>query len=948
MPGPNVSEPYSIEFLEREYEAFRRDPHSVDPSLYWLFVGADQYGSGGGFGANGHANGKPVPLAGLNVEARLQTAAVRLINSYRLSGHLVARSNPLQDPPADTPYELDPKRFAVSDADLDTPIDGSMLFGNDGPITLRELLTALKETYCGSVGFEFMHVQSFDARSWLARQIEPSHFRFDRKPQERVRTLTLLRRAELFENFLQTKFLGKKRFGLEGGETLVPVLDAVVRTGAELGVREIVIGMAHRGRLNVLTNVLTLPYDQLFVQFLDPYHPDAVENDGDVKYHLGRSDDVTTPEGHTVHLTVTPNPSHLEAVNPVVEGRVRCKQRLYADDHRKHGMPLLIHGDAAFAGQGLVAETLSMANLKGYRTGGTVHIVVNNQIGFTTHPRDARSTQYCTDLAKFIHAPIFHVNAEDPDAAVRIGELATEYRQKFASDVVIDLVCYRKMGHNENDDATMTQPAEYLKIADKYRDGRTTIPIYTARLTADGVVTDADVAKIDAEYKDGVLEAALAAAKEHGETAVQQGKPLAPFMPGYASRWVGLKPKYTHAPADTAVKGEVLDRIADALVAIPDGFTLHKNLRDKGADGRYPSNDSPYRRRDLIKARGAIDWGTAEALAFGSLVLEGHPVRLSGQDSRRATFSFRHAYYYDAATGAEFCPLANLGPDAAPFDVFDSFLSEAAVLGFEYGYSLDDPNSLVLWEAQFGDFANGAQVMIDQFIASGESKWNRSSGLVMLLPHGYEGQGPEHSSARPERFLQLAAEDNMQVCYFSTPAQYFHALRRQVKRNFRKPLVVMTPKSFLRTSTSPVDELISGAFHEVLDDPAVKDPAAVKRVLLCTGKVYFDLKEARDKAGRTDVALVRVEQLYPWPQEQLKAVLGRYPNAERAWVQEESENNGAWFFVEPRLRRLGFGAEYCGRDASASPAVGSEKMHKHEQAELVDAALNKPLPYRVE
>ncbi len=948
MPGPNVSEPYSIEFLEREYEAFRQNPHSVDPSLYWLFTGADQYGGGGGFGANGHAAGKPVPLAGLNVDARLQTAAVRLINSYRLSGHLVARSNPLTEPPADTPYELDPRRFAVTDADLDIPIDGSMLFGNDGPITLRELLTALKETYCGSVGFEFMHVQSFDARSWLARQIEPSHFRFDRKPQERVRTLTLLRRAELFENFLQTKFLGKKRFGLEGGETLVPVLDAVIRTGAELGVREVVIGMAHRGRLNVLTNVLTLPYDQLFVQFLDPYHPDAVENDGDVKYHLGRSDDVTTPEGHTVHLTVTPNPSHLEAVNPVVEGRVRCKQRLYADHDRKAGMPLLIHGDAAFAGQGLVAETLSMANLKGYRTGGTMHVVVNNQIGFTTHPRDARSTQYCTDLAKFIHAPIFHVNAEDPDAAVRIGELATEYRQKFASDVVIDLVCYRKMGHNENDDATMTQPAEYLKIADKYRDGRTIIPIYTARLTADGVVAAEDVERIDAEYKDGVLEAALKVAKESGEQATNDGKPLAPFMPGYASRWVGLKPRYTHAPADTAVKGETLDRIADALVAVPDGFTLHKNLRDKGADGRYPSNDSPYRRRDLIKARGAIDWGTAEALAFGSLLLEGHPVRLSGQDSRRATFSFRHAYYYDAATGAEFGPLANLGPDAAPFDVFDSFLSEAAVLGFEYGYSLDDPNSLVLWEAQFGDFANGAQVMIDQFIASGESKWNRSSGIVLLLPHGYEGQGPEHSSARPERFLQLCGEDNMHVCYFSTPAQYFHALRRQVKRNFRKPLIVMTPKSFLRTSTSPVDELISDRFHEVLDDPAVKDPAAVKRVLLCTGKVYFDLKEARDKTGRTDVALVRVEQLYPWPAEQLKAVLGRYPNAERAWVQEESENNGAWFFVEPRLWRLGFGAEYCGRDASASPAVGSEKMHKHEQAELVDAALNKAMPYRVE
>jgi 2-oxoglutarate dehydrogenase E1 component len=952
MPGPNVSEAYSIEFLEQQYAAFKQNPRSVEPSLYWLFTGADSYGGGGGFGANGHPhgprNGKPVPFAGLNVDARLQTAAVRLINSYRLSGHLIARSNPLQDPPADPPYELDPRRFAVTDSDLDGAIDGSMLFGTDGRITLRELLAALKETYCGSVGFEFMHVQNFDARTWLVQQMEPSHFRLDPKPEQRRRTLTLLRQAEMFENFLQTKFLGKKRFGLEGGETLIPMLDAVVRTAAALGVLEIVIGMPHRGRLNVLTNVLRMPYDQLFVQFLDPYHPDAVENDGDVKYHLGRSDDVTTPDGKTIHLSVTPNPSHLEAVNPVVQGRVRCKQRVHADDTRKRGMPLLLHGDAAFAGQGLVAETLNMANLKGYRTGGTVHIVVNNQIGFTTHPRDARSTQYSTDLAKFIHAPIFHVNAEDPDACVRIGELATEYRQQFASDVVIDLLCYRKMGHNENDDATVTQPTEYLKIADKYRTGRTIVPIYTDRLVADGTVTREEVGRIDAEYKDGVLEAALRQAKEHGETTVQHGKPLPAFMPAFGSRWAGLKPTYSHTPAATAVRGEVLDRLADALVAVPDGFTLHKNLQDKNPEGRYPSNDSPYRRRDLIKARGAIDWGTAEALAFGSLVLEGHPVRLSGQDSRRATFSFRHAYYYDAVTGAEFCPLAQLGPDAAPFDVFDSFLSEAAVLGFEYGFSLDDPNALVLWEAQFGDFVNGAQVIVDQFITSGESKWNRSSGLVLLLPHGYEGQGPEHSSARPERFLQLAAEDNIQVGTFTTPAQYFHALRRQVKRNFRKPLVVMTPKSFLRTSTSPVEELISGRFHEVLDDPMIVDPKTVRRVLLCTGKVYFDLKEARDKLNRTDVALVRLEQAYPWPEEQLRAVLDRYPSAERVWVQEESENNGAWFFAEPRLRDMGRAAHYCGRDASASPAVGSEKMHKHEQAELVDAALNKAVPYRVE
>ncbi|MCU0705668.1 MAG: 2-oxoglutarate dehydrogenase E1 component, partial [Fimbriiglobus sp.] len=458
-----------------------------------------------------------------------------------------------------------------------------------------------------------------------------------------------------------------------------------------------------------------------------------------------------------------------------------------------------------------------------------------------------------------------------------------------------------------------------------------------------------EVEQIDAVYKNGVLEKALAEAKAMGEKTLTEKTPLQPLMPGYTSRWVGLKSKYTHDPVDTTVKGEVLDRIADALVAIPDGFVMHKNLRDQREDGKYPSNDSPYRRRDLIKARGDIDWGTAEALAFGSLVLEGHPVRLSGQDSRRATFSFRHAVYVDAETGNEFYPLANLSPTQAPFDVFDSFLSEAAVLGFEYGYSLDAPYQLILWEAQFGDFVNGAQVIIDQFIASGEAKWNRSSGLVMLLPHGYEGQGPEHSSARPERFLQLAAEDNIQVCTFTTPAQYFHALRRQLKRKFRKPLVIMTPKSFLRTSTSPVEELISGRFHEVLDDPMITDPSRVTRVLLCTGKVYFDLKAERDKQSRTDVAIVRIEQMYPWPAEQLKAVLERYPqSAVRVWVQEESQNNGGWFFVEPRLRKLGFPASYCGRDASASPAVGSEKMHLYEQKELVDAALNKPGDYEVE
>jgi 2-oxoglutarate dehydrogenase E1 component len=966
MSGATLSEAYNLNFLESQYRLFKENPQSVSPELYWLFTGADLFGSRGT--VNGYTNGHmpqvslpeaiahtpaPAPVPPQSSEVRMQAAAVRLINAYRLTGHLIADSNPLSLPRTEVPYELGAERFAVAEEELDEVVDGSVLKGLAQPIKLRDLMRILQKVYCGSIGFEYMHVLNFDARMWLADQFEPESFRTKLPPEQRKRTLRLLRQAEIFENFLQLKFLGKKRFGLEGGETLVPILDAIVNKAGELGVREIVIGMAHRGRLNVLTNVLQMPYETLFQQFIDPYHPDAVENDGDVKYHLGRSDDVTTMHGDKVHLTLTPNPSHLEAVNPVVEGRVRCKQRLHGDLERKKGMPLLIHGDAAFAGQGMVAETLNMANLQGYRTGGTVHVIVNNQIGFTTHPRHARSTEYCSDLAKFVHAPIFHVNAEDPDACTRVAQLATEYRQKFASDVVIDLICYRKMGHNENDDATVTQPAEYQKIAAKYREGRTIVPLYTKSLIADGVVTQAEVDEEDSAYRMQVLEEALAKAKKLGEQTVSEHKPLDPIMPSFTSRWAGLKAKYSFDPIKTGVPGEVLDKIAEALVTVPEGFELHKNLQDKFWDERrnewrYPSNDSPFRRRDLIRERGQIDWGTAEAMAFGSLLLEGHPVRLSGQDSRRATFSFRHAYYYDVNTPEGYCPLANLDPTAAPFDVFDSFLSEAAVLGFEYGYSLDDPNSLVLWEAQFGDFVNGAQVIIDQFVASGEAKWNRSSGLVLLLPHGYEGQGPEHSSARPERFLQLCAENNIQVCTLTTPAQYFHVLRRQLHRDFRKPLVIMTPKSFLRTSTSPVDDLITGHFSEVLDDELAPDPKQVKRILFCTGKVYFDLHAARLADNRADVAIVRIEQMYPWPEAAITAICQKYAPTEFAWVQEESQNNGSWFFVEPRFRKLGYTIHYCGRNASASPAVGSEKMHKHEQEELVSAALNNPVPFEVD
>ena len=736
-----------------------------------------------------------------------------------------------------------------------------------------------------------------------------------------------LHAAQYFENYLQTKYAGKKRFSLEGGETLIPMLDAVLNRCPAVGVNEVVMGMAHRGRLNVLANVLHKPFEQIFNEFEDHYLPDStLDGDGDVKYHMGFSADIATPDGGTVHLSLTPNPSHLEIVNPVVEGRVRAKQRLHADADRAKGMALLIHGDAAMMGQGPVAETLNLANLSGYRTGGTLHIVINNQIGFTTGPQDARSTRYCTDVAKFVQAPVFHVHGEDPEAAVFLAQLALEYRQQFKSDVVIDLVCYRKYGHNEGDEPAHTQPVEYRKIKAK----KPVPEVYAKQLLAEGVIQPEEDAAITDNFR-RQLDDAL--------QGVKAAPPQPKKMLGFTGAWAGFTKTYSHAPADTKIGPAVAARIADKFVDVPAGFQWHPTIK-KLAD----------RRQKDIKSGGHLDWGTGEALAFGSLVLEGHLVRLSGQDCRRGTFAHRHSYYFDQETGKGFCPLDRLDPKQAPFDVFDSSLSEAAVLGFEYGYTLDDPQSLVLWEAQFGDFANGAQVVIDQFIASGESKWNRSSGLVLLLPHGYEGQGPEHSSARLERFLQMCAEDNVQVCNFTTPANYFHALRRQVKRNFRKPLVVMTPKSLLRlpAAVSPVSAFTAGTFQEVIADPAAGDPAAVRRVVLCSGKVYYDLAAKRDKDGPAGVALVRLEQFYPWPEAQLQAALGRYTNAkEWVWAQEESANNGGWFFVAPLLKAMGVPVECVARDPSASPSTGSEFVHKHEQADLVEAALTKPAPYFV-
>ncbi len=925
----------NADFVDEQFRRWQQDPSSVDASWQGFFAGIQ-------FAGRLPGTAPPAASAGVPVDVRVQTGVVRLVYWYRQAGHLQAHTDPLSaDPPPPSPL-LALETFGLSESDLDRTVDGSMIFGFDGAIVLRDLIELLRETYCGTTGIEYMHIDSLDVRKWIAERIERTRNRPNLKLRQKYRILITLHQAELFEKFLHTKYVGQKRFSLEGGETLIPVLDALTERGPALGVKEIVIGMAHRGRLNVLVNTLRKPFAEIFNEFEDNYLPLSThDGDGDVKYHLGFSANIATAGGGTVHLSVAPNPSHLEIVNPVVEGRVRAKQRKHGDKERTTGVPVLIHGDAAFAGQGVIMETFNLMNLAGYRTGGTIHIVVNNQIGFTTNPRDSRSTQYCTDIAKFIQAPIFHVNAEDPEACVAMTELALEFRQQFRRDVVIDLVCYRRWGHNEGDNPGYTQPLQAKVIAKK----PPISSVYAAQLAGqpeESGVAAAVTADLGREFDEKLAESLrdadtiAAEYRKEMETAhkqvkemVKKGESKKRGMEGFSGLWKGFTNRYVHDALQTGISERTLDRIGDALGTFPAGFTVHPNLL-KTLVGRSEN----------IKKRLTVDWGTGEAIAFGSLVLEGTPVRLSGQDSRRGTFTQRHAVVVDYETGADYYPLGNLDPNQAPFDVIDSSLSEAAVMGFEFGYSLDAPDTLVMWEAQFGDFANGAQVIIDQFLTSCESKWNRSSGLVLLLPHAYEGQGPEHSSARLERFLQMCAEDNIQVAYPTTPAQYFHLLRRQVRRKFRKPLVVMTPKSLLRlpAAVSPVSEFTTGnSFHEVLDDKS--NPDQVTRVLVCSGKVYYDLAKKREELGTQAVALVRLEQLYPWPEAQLAAVLGRYRRArEWVWVQEESQNMGGWTFAEPRLRAMNFPFEYVGRDASASPATGSHHVHEKEQKLLVEGA----------
>jgi 2-oxoglutarate dehydrogenase E1 component len=817
------------------------------------------------------------------IDSLKQSRVHHLIDTHRAIGHFQAHLDPLSERPAPHP-KLALAAFGFSDDDLDTSFDLGTYLGG-GQMKLRDILAALRTTYCDRIGVEYTHIQDVEVRHWLRDNMEATRNQPDFSKAEKIRILRRIHKAELFERFLHTKYVGQKRFSLEGGETMVAAVDSIIEHCPKLGVEEVVMGMAHRGRLNILTSVMRKNFDVLFEQFSENYLPETVGGDGDVKYHLGYEAILDTASGKKVEVRLTANPSHLEIVNPVVEGRARARQRARgAIDERWRVLPLLIHGDAAFAGQGVVTETLQMSQLPGYTTGGTLHIVINNQIGFTTNPVDARSTHYSTDVAKMIEAPIFHVNGDDPEAVCHVARLALEFRVKFQRDVVIDMVCYRKHGHNETDEPAFTQPLLYKKIAAH----PPISAVLTRQLVAEGTITEAKADAIRAEYSDA-LEQNLEKAKA-SESAKSAKRAAAAETKKFAGSTAVFQPDFHFRPVATGVGAELLGKVVRGLTTVPAGFRPNPKIK-RFLDARASAH----------QAGGPIDWGFAEALAFGTLVLEGEPIRLSGQDCERGTFSHRHAVLHDMDTGATYSPLKNLDPKQARFCVYNSLLSEAAVLGFDYGYSLDFPDMLCLWEAQFGDFANGAQVVIDQFLAAGESKWQRTSGIVLLLPHGYEGQGPEHSSARLERFLQLCAEDNIQVANITTPANFFHALRRQVKRDVKKPLIVMSPKSLLRhpAAVSKLADLTTGAFQEIIDDPAA--PEKPKRLIFCSGKVYYDLADYRAKNKLTDTAIVRLEQLYPLHRHRLAKLADHYTGARVLWCQEEPQNMGAWSYIAPHL-----------------------------------------------
>ncbi|TCS63600.1 2-oxoglutarate dehydrogenase E1 component [Varunaivibrio sulfuroxidans] len=852
--------------------------------------------------------------------------ALMMIRSYRVRGHLIARFDPLGLEGNTEHAELDYRHYGFADSDLDRPIFINSVLGLE-TATLREILQILKETYCGSIGVEYMHIMEPDVKSWIQSRIEGIRNQTSFTVRGKRAILERLVEAEGFESFLQVKYTGTKRFGLDGGEATVPALEQIIKRGSQLGMKEIVFGMPHRGRLNVLANVLRKPYQAIISEFQgNSVLPDEVLGSGDVKYHLGTSADRVF-DGANIHLSLAANPSHLEAVNTVVLGKVRSKQKLHDDRKREQVMGILLHGDAAFAGQGPVAETLDLSQLKGYRTGGTIHFIVNNQIGFTTAPRYSRSSPYPSDVAKMIQAPIFHVNGDDPEAVVHVSRIAVEFRQEFHRDVVIDMFCYRRHGHNEGDEPMFTQPIMYKTIAGH----PTTRQLYAQKLISEGILSQHDADQLVQDFH-AHLEREFAAADTYRPNKVD-------WLEGEWKGLAQLSGEEELRDDDTSVSMELLEEVGRAISTPPDNFALNSKI------ARQLKN-----KRKMIDTQEGVDWATAEALAFGTLLVEGAMVRLSGQDSGRGTFSQRHSVLVDQENEERYVPLNNIRRDQAEFEVIDSPLSEAGVLGFEYGYSLTDPHALVIWEAQFGDFANGAQVIIDQFIVSGETKWLRMSGVVMLLPHGFEGQGPEHSSARLERYLQLCAENNIQVVNCTTPAQYFHVLRRQVRRNYRKPLVVMAPKSLLRHKlvVSNLGQMGPRTrFRRVLPeaDQLVLDKN-VRRVVLCSGKVYYDLLAARRERKIDDVALVRLEQIYPFPWKGMQQQLSRYPNAEVVWCQEEPANMGAWTFVAQRIETILREIEhtsakpfYIGRRGAASPAVGLLKRHQEEQAWVVDQAL---------
>jgi 2-oxoglutarate dehydrogenase E1 component len=893
---------------------------------------AEAHDSGQKIAAKASEIGAPVTEEQIKRAVLDGLRALMLIRAYRIRGHLAADLDPLGMRQEDDRPELDPSRYGFTASDMDRPIFLDNVLGLQFA-SMREIQEIVRRTYCGTFALQYMHISDPEQSAWLKERIEGygKEIIFTRKGRKAI--LNKLVEAEGFEKFLHVKYMGTKRFGLDGGESLIPAMEQIIKRGGALGVKDIIIGMPHRGRLSVLANVMAKPYRAIFNEFQGgSSKPEDVDGSGDVKYHLGASSDREF-NGNSVHLSLTANPSHLEAVNPVVLGKARAKQDQKNDAERTTVMPILLHGDAAFAGQGVVAEGFGLSGLKGHKTGGTMHIVVNNQIGFTTAPHFSRSSPYPTDIALMVEAPIFHVNGDDPEAVVHAARVATEYRQKFKKDVVLDIICYRRFGHNEGDEPMFTNPVMYNKIKTQ----KTTLTLYTERLVRDGLIPEGEIEDMKATFQ------------SYLNTEFEAGKNYKPNKADWLDgRWSKInRHGKEYQRGATAMTEETYDNVATALCRIPEGFPVHKTVQ-RILDAKSKS----------LTIGKNIDWATGEALAFGSLLTEDHSVRLSGQDSSRGTFSHRHSALVHQNTEERYYPLNNIREGQGQYEVIDSMLSEYAVLGFEYGYSLAEPNALVMWEAQFGDFANGAQIMFDQFISSGESKWLRMSGLTMLLPHGFEGQGPEHSSARLERFLQMCGQDNWIVANCTTPANYFHILRRQIHRTFRKPLVLMTPKSLLRhkMAVSKREEFTTGSsFHRVLWDDAQYGNSAtklvsdkkIKRVVICSGKVYFDLLEERDARRINNVYLLRIEQFYPFPAISMVSELERFKQAEIFWCQEEPKNQGAWSFIEPniewvltRINAKHARPRYAGRATSASPATGLASIHKSQQAALIDEALS--------